>query len=55
MPVLPEIAAEVGHNVGVFAVLHHDDLLLHHLKVLTCQSNSQSADQLHVHYYMIKP
>lgn len=37
---LPQIAAEIGHNVGVFAVLHHDDLLLDHSKVLTCRANT---------------
>lgn len=42
---LPQVAAEIGHDVGVFAVLHHDDLLLHHSKVLTCRANAQ-ADAL---------
>ena len=38
----PEIAAEVSHDVGVLAVLHHDNLLLHHCKVLAWEKNNKS-------------
>lgn len=38
---LPQIAAEIGYDVGVLTVLHHDNLLLDHCKVLTCRGNRQ--------------
>ena len=33
--VAPEVGAEVGHDVGVAAVLHHQDLLLDDAEVIS--------------------
>ena len=39
---LPEIAAKIGYNVGVFTVFHHYNLLLDDSKVLTWSENTQT-------------
>ena len=37
-PVLPQVGAEVGHDVRVAAVLHHQNLLLDDAKVVSCNT-----------------
>ena len=48
---VPQVTAEVGHDVRVLTVLHHDDLLLHHCKVLPCQAHTHT----HTHTHRLGP
>lgn len=41
--VSPEVAAKVGHNVGVPAVLHHQDLLLDDPKLVPWEDDVRST------------
>lgn len=40
---LPEIASKVGHDVGVFTILHHQNLLLDNGKVLPWREHGDAT------------
>ena len=39
--ILPQVAPEVGHDVVVHALLHHEDLLLDDGEVIACEERER--------------